>query len=87
MPIGVGVIRPATGGLTEVLKFYAGVRLPIHNVEFSREGATKEGYTRGKKLDVFGLPFQPNNYDVILGMDIISLFHITFFKSRFIISN
>ncbi|MCY4673506.1 MAG: hypothetical protein OXD43_07065 [Bacteroidetes bacterium] len=66
MPIGVGVIRPATGGLTEVLKFYAGMRLPIHNVEFSREGATKEGYTRGKKPDVFGLPFQPNNYDVIL---------------------
>lgn len=38
-------------------------------------------------MEVFGLPFQPDNYDILLGMDFITLFHITFYNGRLIWSN
>ena len=41
----------------------------------------------GRQLSVVGLPYQPNDYDVILGMDIIGVFHITMYRNRIILSN
>ena len=38
-------------------------------------------------MEVSLLPYQPHNYDVLLGMDLISEFHLTIYGSNFIISN
>ena len=39
------------------------------------------------EMDVLQLPFQPPIFDVLLGMDFISAFHITLFNGRLILSN
>ena len=41
----------------------------------------------GKQLSVAGLPYRPQGYDVILGMDFIGTFHITIYGNRIILSN
>jgi hypothetical protein len=41
----------------------------------------------GDQLSVAGLPYQPDGYDVLLGMDIIGIFHITIYQNRIILSN
>lgn len=41
----------------------------------------------GRDLFVSGLPYQPEEYDVILGMDFIGAFHITIYRNRIILSN
>lgn len=33
------------------------------------------------------LPYEPKNYDVILGMDLLSGFHLTLYGGNFILSN
>lgn len=37
-------------------------------------------YGAGKTLHVMELPYQPEHYDVVLGMDMISDYHITLFE-------
>lgn len=41
----------------------------------------------GTNLDASLLPYQPPNYDVILGMNFLCLFHITIVGGNFILSN
>jgi len=38
-------------------------------------------------MEVVLLPFQPKNYDILLGMDFLSELHLTLYKNLFIISN
>ena len=44
-------------------------------------------YVAGRPLVVFELPYQPPDYDVLLGMDVLSLFHITMYSGMFVMSN
>ena len=41
----------------------------------------------GNQLSVAGLPYDPNGYDVIMGMDLIGIFHTTVYGNRIILSN
>lgn len=41
----------------------------------------------GNQLTVAGLPYQPDGYDVPLGMDLIGSFHMTIYRNRIILSN
>ena len=41
---------------------------------------------RGRTLDVAKLPYQPPNYDVILGMDFIGSCHVTIQGGAFVLS-
>ena len=41
----------------------------------------------GDELFVAGLLYQPDDWDVILGMDFIGMFHITIYGNRIILSN
>ena len=41
----------------------------------------------GRELEVAELPYQPDNFDVLLGMDLLMDFHITMHGGLFILSN
>ena len=41
----------------------------------------------GKQLSVARLPYQPDDYDVLLGMDLIGTFHMTIYQNWIILSN
>ncbi len=41
----------------------------------------------GGELDVVQLPFQPENFDILLGMDFLTLLHFTMYGGSFILSN
>ena len=41
----------------------------------------------GGELDVVRLPFQPENFDILLGMDFLMLLHFTMYDGLFILSN
>ena len=42
---------------------------------------------RGMDLEVGALTYDPTSYDVLLGMDFISAFHITMYGNNYILSN
>ena len=41
----------------------------------------------GGELEVAELPFQPTNFDILLGMDFLMAFHVTLYGGSFILSN
>ena len=52
-----------------------------------RHGGRGCPFLTGTSLDVRLLPYQPPNYDIILGMDFLRLFHITIVLGDFFLSN
>ena len=81
-PIRLGGIH---GSLIDTYQYLARVDIPIgHRVTGSDDPGR---FLMGSTLSVAGLPYQPTNYDVILGMDFIQIFHITLFRNRIILSN
>lgn len=69
---------PTSGQSINVPKYHVRIDIPIAtNVQLEGGGQYRSAYLQGKNMGVFQLPFQPSNYDVLLGMDFISLFHIT----------
>ena len=42
---------------------------------------------RGKDMEVALLPYEPSNHDVLLGMDLLSGFHLAMYRGNFILSN
>ena len=40
----------------------------------------------GQELEVAQMPFQPGNFDILLGMDFLMTFHITMYNGLFILS-
>lgn len=51
------------------------------------DGGKALTFSRGRNLDVSLLAFQPSEFDVLLGMDILAGFHLTIFGEHFILSN
>ena len=85
-PIGHTLIVPVTGSPHTTVKYRARIDIPIAN-QTSAGVARPHNILSGMDLDVAVLPYVPNNHDVLLGMDFLSMFHITMFGGRFIISN
>ena len=85
-PPHIGITAYATiaqGGETDQYR----VRMDIP-VQLEPGGTLTSGsYLHGTDLDVSLMPYQPPNYDVILGMDFLRLFHITMVAGNFILSN
>lgn len=77
--IGTTGIIPANGVPITTYKYRARIDIPIDT------GAGTD--LRGKTLDIAGLPFQPRDYDVILGMDFLFGFHFTMYRNYFILSS
>ena len=75
----------ASGQVVSTVRYQARVDIPI-DIHGSNPPKV-EGFLFGTELIIGLLPYQPTECDVILGMDFISLFHITMFRNRIIISN
>ena len=73
--VGVRTIIPANGDPILTPNYRARLDIPIGSD------------LRGKNIDVAELPYQPSDYDLILGMDFLSSTHITLWREWFILSS
>ena len=75
----------ASGEPINTVQHRARIDIPIAYNTTEPPGAQR--FLMGNQLFVAALPYQPDDYDVILGMDFIGMFHITIYRNRIIISN
>ena len=85
IPTGRLGLTVASGQTVDTFQYRARVDMPI---DYSAAlEAEPRRFLMGNELTVAGLTYQPQGYDVILGMDFIGMFHITIFRNRIILSN
>ena len=77
--IGYADIVPVSGEPIRTPKFRINLSIPI------TQGSTI--LLSGSELEVAQLPFQPGNFDILLGMDFLMNFHFTMYGGSFILSN
>ena len=86
--IGYAEIMPVHGEPISTKKYRIRIDLPISSgIVLPGGNVGTETILRGMDLDVALLPYQPANHDVLLGMDFLSVFHLTLFGNGFIMSN
>ena len=62
--------------------------IPVSSPRKSPEGEVlTDTYFSGREMDVSLLPYQPEDYDVVLGMNFLADFHMTLFAGNLIMSN
>ena len=77
--IGYAGIVPVSGKPIQTPRYRAFLSIPIS------QGNTV--LLSGGELEVAELPFQPDNFDILLGMDFLMRFHFTMYGGSFIMSN
>ena len=84
IPTGEIDLAVASGQEVKAFEYNVRVDVPVGN----SAGATREPTrsSMGTQLFVAGLPYQPDGYDAILGMDFIGMFHMTIHQDRIILS-
>lgn len=87
IPIDIGGFTVANGQFVNANKYHMGIVIPIEITPKSPEIINQNLVISGLNLDVLELPYQPHNYDILLGMDFLRGFHITLFGNQFILSN
>lgn len=80
-PAGLTV---ASGETIPTHLYEARVDLPI---QYTLSSGGTQSFLKGGTLEVLGLPYRPDDYDVLLGMDLIRHFHITLYNGALIMSN
>lgn len=84
-------VRPfvaANGERQETEVFRLRVDIPIVQQALLEDGSQGETvHSVGADLEVMLLPFQPPNYEILLGMDFLAGFHITMWNGLFVLSN
>lgn len=86
-PIGTADIIPASGEVVTTNKYRIRLDIPVSSETVFPGGVVKPDIAyRGKDMDVAQLPYQPNNYDILLGMDFISAIHLTLNGQVYILS-
>ena len=85
--IGTTNIMPANGELIETEMYRVRIDIPIGD-QIEMHGGKVSSWLnlRGMEIEVSLLPFQPRDFDVLLGMDILSEVHFTMYKGEFILS-
>ena len=84
VPTGPVSLIVASGESIASHKYRARVDIPI-GYNLTAGGSTNFFY--GDELTVVGLPHDPDGHDVLLGMDLIGIFHITIYRNSIILSN
>ena len=85
---GISHIMPASGEPIQVDLFVLNIAVPVSTPAKSHDGSDViYEHLSGRQITAARLPYVPHNYDVLLGMDMLSLFHITMFGGRFVMSN
>ena len=86
--IGHMPITPVTGEPFNANKYRIRLDIPIESAITLPGGKIgKHQVLRGKDMEVALLPYEPNNHDVLIGMDLLDAYHITIFKNICILSN
>ena len=85
VPTGPLSLTVASGDPVDTFQYRARVDIPIDYNAIHSSGPQR--FLMGNQLSVAGLPYQPDGYDVLLGMDLIGVFHITIYRNRIILSN
>ena len=81
-------ITPATGQPVKLTKYRVRIDIPISTTMSLSSGvSTRHNVLSGKDTEVGLLPYQPKDYDVLLGMDFLFGYHLTIFGDSFILSN
>ncbi len=82
--------QPVTGvhGTVDTPTYAVSLEVPITERISSPDGELDHTFSRGRNpMEVTLLNFQPENFDVLLGMDLLEGFHLTIHADQFIISN
>lgn len=85
--IDVGEFISANAQIQETREYWLNISIPISEVTSTPEGDVLLNLPRGEHLSVLELPYNPPNYDVLLGMDVLKRFHITMWNGTFVLSN
>ena len=87
-PIGDSTITPVSGQPILTNKYRVRIDIPIAT-EIRLLGGRRQPHNvyMGDDIDVAELPYQPENYDVLLGLNFIKKFHLTLYLDQFILSN
>ena len=86
--IGDSYITPVSGEPIRTDKYMVRIDIPISSgVALPGGRVGTETVLRGRDIEVALLPYQPESYDVLLGMDFLSAFHFTMYGSIFILSS
>lgn len=86
--IGTAEIIPVNGQSILTEKYRIRLDIPITSGVVLRDGKEiPETTLRGFDVDVALLPYQPQTYDVLLGLDFLSGFHVTMYGGTFILSS
>ena len=75
-------ILPVSGTPLFVPTYWLSVFIPV-----MMENAEPNTFAAGRNLEAAQLPYEPSNYDILLGMDMLIGFHITMYGGQFILSN
>ena len=86
--IGHQQIIPVTGDPFDTEKYRIRLDIPIGSrIKKPDGGIGMQPTLRGMDMEVALLPYEPTNHDVLLGMDLLSGFHLTLYGRNFILSN
>ena len=85
--IGDASITPVHGKAVPTRRYRVRLDIPVASMR-SLPGGRAEPFTdvRGMELEVAELPYLPDDYDVLMGMDFIAPWHITIQGGQFILS-
>ena len=86
VPIGEIGLTVANGQTVPTFQYRARVEIPIQFTQAVPKGGS-DNFFMGNELFVAGLTYEPNGYDVLLGMDLLGIFHVTIHGNRIIMSN
>lgn len=86
VPIGETAVTVANGQTVPTYQYHAWVDIPIQYTQTAPQ-AGQGNFFKGKELLVAGLSYNPWRYDLLLGMDLLGIFHVTIYDNRIILSN
>lgn len=85
---GIGGFMAANGQTQSTPVFDLHIAVPVTVTATAADGSTSETvFAGGRALEVILLPFDPPDFDVLLGMDLLTEFHITMYNGTLVLSN
>lgn len=85
---GTGKFMAANGQTQRTPAFDVHIAVPVAVTARAADGSTSRTvFTGGRILRVLQLPVEPVDFDVLLGMDLLTHFHISMYDGTFVLSN